>query len=274
MPKEAEVSITSVGRWIADHEHDPRMRVKALHDWVADRVAYDGPSYMAHRIPWADGDAQSVFRTRVGVCAGYAQLLAALGKVTGDEILYIVGDSRSEDAPMEGESHAWNAAKIDGQWTLIDVTWDAGHLEGGVFAKRYRTDYLFTPPQLFGVTHFPDLAKWQLLETPLSRAEFFRRPVLAPAFFTHRLDLVTPDRSQVAAGAAVDVRVSNPENAWLLVDYHPKGGGRATKCAGDQHTAMRCSFAAAGTYDVDLYVNDQQFGTYAYAGSVEVNARP
>jgi hypothetical protein len=274
MPKEAETSIQSVGRWIAEHERDPMMRVKALHDYVADRIAYDGPNYVAGHIPHADGDAQTVFRTRVGVCAGYAQLLTALGKVTGDEILYVVGDARSQRSPMEGEGHAWNAAKIDGQWYLIDVTWDAGHLEGSAFVKKYSTEYLFTPPDQFAVTHFPDAPKWQLLEKPLSRTEFFRRPVLGPAFFAHDLELRSPDRSQVTVVDGVELVFGNPRNAWLLADYEPKSGGARTSCDGDRHRSMRCKFAAPGTYDVKLYVNDAQYGTYAYAGSIEVNARP
>jgi len=104
MPAEAEVSIESVGTYIATREPDPVLRVKALHDWVADRIAYDTPNYLAHTIPQADGNAQAVFRSRIGVCAGYAKLLAALGKVTGDEILYIVGDARSDESPWRARA--------------------------------------------------------------------------------------------------------------------------------------------------------------------------
>ena len=56
-----------------------------------------------------------------------------------------------------------------------------GTVNGTTFKKNYGTEYLFTPPELFAVTHFPDAQKWQLLERPLSRADFFRRPVLAPS---------------------------------------------------------------------------------------------
>jgi hypothetical protein len=274
MPREVEVSVASVGKYILEHEPDPMLRVKALHDWVADRIAYDTPNYMAHTVPDADRDAQAVFRSRVGVCAGYAKLLAELGKVTGDEILYVVGDARSEASPMEGEGHAWNAARIAGSWYLIDPTWDSGSNDNGTFKKQYSTEYLFTPPDQFAMTHFPDAPKWQLLERPLSRADFFRRPVLAPAFFANSLELRTPDRSQVSVGGSLDVAVGNPRNVFLLGDFTPKHGGPRTECKGDRHTSLHCDFPAAGTYDVRLYANAKQFGTYAYAGSVEVNARP
>jgi transglutaminase-like putative cysteine protease len=274
MPPEAEVSIASVGKYILAHEPDPMLRVKALHDWVADRIAYDTPNYVAHKVPDADRDAQAVFRSRVGVCAGYAKLLTELAKVTGDEILYVVGDARSEASPMEGEGHAWNAAHVGGSWYLIDATWDSGSNDNGTFKKRYGTEYLFTAPDQFAITHFPDAAKWQLLEHPLSRAEFFRRPVLAPAFFAHGLELRTPDRSQVSVAGSLDVALGNPRNVFVLGDFTPKHGGTRTECKGDQHTALHCDFPVSGTYDVRLYANDKRYGTYAYAGSVEVNARP
>jgi transglutaminase-like putative cysteine protease len=274
MPKEVEVSIPSVAKYILAHEPDPLLRVKALHDWVADRIAYDTPAYVAHAVPDADRDAQAVFRSRVGVCAGYAKLLAELAKVTGDEVLYVVGDARSEASPMEGEGHAWNAAHVNGSWYLIDPTWDSGSNDNGTFKKKYGTEYLFTPPDQFAITHFPDAQKWQLLEHPLSRAEFFRRPVLAPAFFAHGLELRTPDRSQVSVAGSLDVALGNPRNVFVLGDFTPKRGGARTECKGDMHAALHCDFPASGTYDVRLYANDKRYGTYAYAGSVEVNARP
>lgn len=276
MPPEAEASIETVGRYIAARETDPMRRVKALHDWVVDRIAYDAPNYVADRVPAEDRDAHEVFRSRVGVCAGYAKLLAALGKVTGDEIVYVVGDARSQDAPMTGVSHAWNAAKINGAWYLIDATWNAGSVEGSEFKKGYRTEYLFTPPERFVVSHFPDESKWQLLATPLSRAEFFRRPVLAPTFFAHGLVLKSPDRSQVSVTGSLDIAVDNPNGTFLLASFeaHDKNAGGPKDCPGDGHTQLHCVFPGPGTYDVRLFAHRTESGNYPFAGSVQVNVRP
>lgn len=280
MPREVEVSVESVGKYIAEHETDPMLRVKALHDWVADRIAYDVPAYFAGAVPHHDGDPDHVFRSRVGVCAGYARLLADLGKATGDEILYVTGDVRSRTSPMEGEHHAWNAAKIDGAWYLIDPTWNAGHPKDGAFEKAYKTEYLFTPPSQFILSHFPDDEKWQLLERPVSRAEFFRRPVVTPTFIAHGLELLSPDRSQVSTGGSLDLTIGNPKNVFLLVDFEPSAGGRAersggarVRCETDAHTRARCDFPATGTYDVHLFANPKESGTYDYVASVQVNAR-
>ncbi|MBX3226830.1 MAG: hypothetical protein KF837_05935 [Labilithrix sp.] len=274
MPREAETSIEAVGKYIAEREPDPKLRVKALHDWVADRVAYDAAGYTAHDVPAGSYDPQAVFASRVGVCAGYAKLMVLLGKASGDEIHYVVGDARSQSAPLEGEGHAWNAAKIDGAWYLIDATWDAGPVSEGKFEKQYSTEYLFTPPEQFIVSHFPDDAKWQLLEEPLSRAEFFRRPVVAPALFSYGLAFRSPDQSQVTVrDGAIDVLLDNPRGAFLLADVQPKQGGERTKCEVSPPAAVRCALPADGSYDLRVYANAQRYGTYEYVGAIQVNAR-
>lgn len=277
MPPEAEASIDSVGAYIASQEPNPVARVKAIHDWVVDRVAYDAPVLKLPRVPDEAALAEPVFRSRKGVCAGYANLMAAIGRVTGDRIVYLVGDARSQDSPMAASGHAWNAVELGGSWYLIDATWDAGYVNGDTFTKRYSTDYLFTPADVFAIQHFPDEAKWQLLERPIDRAEYFRRPVLSPTFYRHGLSLERPDRSQVSSGRTLDVLIANPHRRHLLIGFTSPNGGRVEHCgtATDRaSSAATCTFPASGTYGVNFFVSETQIGTYEFAGAVQVNARP
>lgn len=81
-----------------------------------------------------------------------------------DRVAYIVvvgGDARNDGGDVTGEGHAWNAARIGGHWVLLDATWDAGNVKGDRFEKDYGTEYLFAPPQVQGVTHFPDVGRQQ-----------------------------------------------------------------------------------------------------------------
>ena len=100
-------------------------------------------------------DAQTVFTRRTAACAGYAELLVALGKALGLEIRYVHGDARTPGGRETGEGHAWNIAKLDGREYLVDATWDAGSIDGDTFKKDYRTDYYLTPPEIFSIDHFP-----------------------------------------------------------------------------------------------------------------------
>ena len=127
---------------------------------------------------------------------------------------------------------------------------------------------------MFGISHFPDDAKWQLLEHPLSRADFFRRPVLAPAFFVDGLELQSPDRSQVSVEKSLEVTLANPQRVFILAAYTPKGGGAKVECKTNEHTSVHCDFGSPGIYDVRLYANRDKYGSYPYVGSLEVNARP
>lgn len=276
LPAEAERSIDSVARYIAEREQRPFQRIKALHDYLADRVAYDAPALAAGSIP--PQEPARVFRERIAVCAGYARLLVALGEAAGERIVYVGGVSRDQGGDVSGGGHAWNAAEIEGRWYLIDATWDAGWVDGDTFHKQYKSDYLFTPPTVFGTNHFPDREQWQLRTEPLSRGEFMRQPMLKPAFFAHGLRLIEPRRSQITVRDDVSVRVANPRNRFLLANLVTKGAERGAdgpSCRVGDGAEIRidCPIAAPGSYQVWMYANEERTGRYAFVGQVEVNRR-
>ena len=62
LPPEHETSIESVAKYLVEAESDPVQRVKALHDYVADRIAYDAEALAAGRFP--PQDAKTVFERR------------------------------------------------------------------------------------------------------------------------------------------------------------------------------------------------------------------
>lgn len=58
-----------------------------------------------------------------GVCNAKANMFYRLAKEAGFEVLYISGKG-------DGEAHAWNMVKVDGNWYHLDNTWNRGHYEG------------------------------------------------------------------------------------------------------------------------------------------------
>jgi len=273
LPASVETSVAGVGRYLAGREANPWLRVKALHDYVADRVAYDVEAYRSGRFP--PQDAETVFRTRRSVCAGYANLLAALGEAAGENIVVVGGDARNDGGDVTGEGHAWNAARIGGRWALLDATWDAGSVKGDRFEKDYGTEYLFAPPPVQGVTHFPDEPQWQLRAPPLSRGEFFRQPMMKAGFYAEGLELLAPDRSQVTVDGPLLLSLRNPRQRWLMAHYDAGQGGGSGECtaSGRESFAVRCEFPGQGTYRVRLFVGRQQYGTYAGVGEIEAHSR-
>ncbi len=154
----------------------------------------------------------------------------------------------------------------------MDVTWDAGFVNDDEFTARFTSDYFLTPPDIFGIRHFPDEPQWQLLEAPLTRAEFLRLPNMRPAFFRHGLTLEQPTRSQTSTRGVTHFRLKNPSQRFVMVRFGPKGGDRITECGLSNHRELdfTCRFPSTGIYEVHIFVNRERAGSYAGVGAVEV----
>lgn len=264
-----EPSIDAVAAYVVAHEPSKLGQLQALHDWVADRIAYDPAALTGVRPPQT---AQAVFTRRNAVCAGYADLLVALGKAAKLQIVYVVGDARGANGEVDGAGHAWNVATVDGISYLLDATWDAGYLEGSParFVKHFQTEYSFTPPAIFGIDHFPEQASEQLRTPSISRGDFMRLPQMRPSFFALGLELREPNRSQVTVAGALDVTLGVPSGTYVLATFEPKGGGASTRCevSGTDTVHVRCAFPGRGEYRVQLYAALQRYGSYDFVGEL------
>ena len=269
IPRNVEVNIESVAHYIMQQESNSFLRLKAIHDYVATRINYDVSAYRSRRYP--PQDAETVFKTGMGVCSGMAKLVQALGEAMGMEVVYITGDYRGQFGNLSGEGHAWNAANIDGNWFLIDATWDSGYLENGRFVKQYQTHYLFAPPEVMAVSHFPKDAAWQLLSRPLNRIDFLKQPMLKPGFFAEGFRLLFPTRTQISVRNTAQIGLENAQNRWLMAEAVVQGTRRSFLCIQPtrQTEKMSCRFPDSGRYEVRLFSSDQKYGQYNYIGAIE-----
>ena len=76
-----------------------------LHDWVLDQLEYD------HSLNYCS--AESGLTRGLGTCESYQRIYAKLLNAAG------IANGR-----VEGNGHTWNAARIDGKWCQMDLTWD------------------------------------------------------------------------------------------------------------------------------------------------------
>lgn len=282
LPASQRDSIASVATWFAARIEDPFERVKALHDFVAKTVDYDVEG-LADGTYQTRQDAEQVFRSGLGVCAGYSRLMVALGQVSGDRIVYIAGDARTLDDytelpagerdPVEGVGHAWNAVEIGGHWYLMDVTWDAGQVKGK-FKRYYQTTYLFIPPRVMLINHLPDRDKWQMVPAPINRGEWLRLPYLKPSGAALGLELLAPRRTMVEASERFEMHVANPRRYWLMAYVEPIDGGRSRRC-GEPTAAERpvigCRLPDIDRAKVSLFANSRRHGTFDWVGGYVVD---
>lgn len=82
-------------------------------------------------------------------CQGYANTMTYLLRRAGIPCMYLHGTAPTED---EADSHAWNAAQIDGTWVLLDTTWDDP--TGG--DPKLSHAYFNVNEELMGQTHHLD----------------------------------------------------------------------------------------------------------------------
>lgn len=248
MTSSDETSLQAVADYLKARTQSGADRVRALHDWVADRIAYDGASFRARSFPSQDPEA--VLSTRTAVCAGYSRLLARLGQLAGEEIVYLTGDAKGFSG-LEG--HAWNAARVNGGWVLIDVTWDAGFLNTDyTFKKQFTTDFVFAPPAFFTDTHLPEDARWQLLDPPLDRVAFLRSHGRTPALMGSGIEIVAPP-ANTDVGYVFPLVLKNPAGHDIFASVCPPAK-RCTPCEGAGPGAVRlnCRAPIGGAHVVHL----------------------
>lgn len=93
--------------------------------------------------------------------------------------------------------HSWNAVFVDGVWRLVDCHWAARRIVGKQSANwdriKYDLDeYYFMPnPSQLIFTHFPEDDCWQLLDNPITLAQFENLVAVKSAFFKYGLEIVS-----------------------------------------------------------------------------------
>ncbi|SKA79200.1 Transglutaminase-like superfamily protein [Caloramator quimbayensis] len=89
----------------------------AIHDYIINNTRYDEENYYNGSIPWESYTSYGALIKGVAVCQGYASAMSKLLNLAGIENMIITGKAN-------GEAHAWNLVKLDGEWYHVDVTWD------------------------------------------------------------------------------------------------------------------------------------------------------
>lgn len=198
---------------LAGNSQNAAEKVKVLHDWICDNIAYDTDIFSW---PVGDQDYASVLKKKKAVCAGYTNLMSMMCSLAGVEAVGISGYSKGfgyRGFIEEGQQtdHAWNAVKIGGRWQLVDVTWDAGFVDYKTFIKHYSTDYLYLTPPQFAYSHLPEDSSFQYLKEEKTREQFVREPYIPGAFFALGLALGknAPDYANtISACARYDFRLT------------------------------------------------------------------
>jgi len=215
-PAAAEQSVASLAAYLSQAGSDDLARARALYRWVTGHIAYDVRGFRSGS--YGDLSPDGVLRSRSSVCEGYARLSEALGTAMGLEIRVVSGWSKGYgyttgqrfDGPT---NHAWNAVRVGGRWRLMDATWGAGYLDQNMqFVRRFQEHYFLTAPEEFVFDHLPQDPEWQLLERPVTAAQYEDLVHLRPPFFLSGLRIGSHSSARFAADgrATVTLGVTRP----------------------------------------------------------------
>lgn len=262
----------------------PAEKVRVLHDWVALNIEYDVNGFLGNSP--VVYDTWEVIKTGKSVCEGYCNVFELLLTTAGIENKKITGYARGYgfdlfkgDEKFES-NHAWNAVKLDGQWKLIDVTWNSGYIDGLYFRPHYSLGYYMIDPEKFLYTHFPDDPQWQLVAGPKEFWEFSEMPYLTDRFFALGLDLVTTPARLYNAGSEFRLEFKLPDDVVVTSNLYDMNETRVenrtlTQFSGTGGT-IDILFPSAGKFHLTMfakhkgekgpYVGVAEFGFIASAG--------
>lgn len=130
-----------------------------LHDWTLDQLEYD------HGLNWCS--AESGLTRHQGTCESYQRIYSKLLDAAG------IANGR-----VTGNGHTWNAAKIDGKWCQMDLTWDdtSDNCYGDLDQRHL---YFGLTDELMAIAHSDHTANYQKADytyrsTDLSNNYFVR----------------------------------------------------------------------------------------------------
>ncbi|MBT1170757.1 transglutaminase-like domain-containing protein [Bifidobacterium sp. SO4] len=147
---------------VGQFQGSDRDKAIAIDQFLAAHITYDYDAYAA--VGFGRGssfdnagsgkeypDAWSSFGVvnGKGVCMAYAYAFQALAKASGLDTRVVTGNVSGSSA-----GHAWNFVNIDGQWLVMDSTWDD---DGTTASDRYQLK-----PQSEVTDHFTGWDRWTL----------------------------------------------------------------------------------------------------------------
>ena len=97
----------------------------AIHDWIVYNAEYDANTLSQLPDFREDPDSDNPYGllvNRKGICLGYVTAFQLLMDVLGVECISVQGESCGSSSVWE--AHAWNMIRLDGDWYVVDCTWD------------------------------------------------------------------------------------------------------------------------------------------------------
>jgi transglutaminase/protease-like cytokinesis protein 3 len=263
-PKKKYKSYTELVNPLTDHLHSEHEKLRAIFRWITDNISYS----FSNR----SSDADKVVKNKKAVCIGYSNLLKEMCNSVGIECEIITGYSKTsiQDINMKFKKpdHAWNAVKLYGKWYLVDVTWAAGHFDSKKrkIIKSYNEIYFLTPPEVFIKKHFPKNKNWQLVERPVSKAEFAKQHIYYNGFFDNDILDLQPQKGLIKISLkdtlVFQLQTDIDINKVTIMINDDQYSYPSDISRTDNFYIIKHKLEREGTYELTLFLNEESVAAY------------
>jgi len=158
----------------------------------------------------------------------------------------------------------------------MDPTWGAGYLgQDRKYHRWFDDHYFMTRPDQFIFDHLPEVESWQLLDRPLSQAEFEDLVYVESDLFNLGLKVIERNGS-ISAEGEVNLSVFAPKDVVMMAGLESEAGvieGR-TLCQRDgENYEIRARLPQAGSYALRAYAKKKDDpGVYKSVMQYNINA--
>lgn len=154
-----------------------------LVQWISNRVEYETDKrYQKERSKNIRPVGENAYLDGKAVCIGYARLFESLCLAAGIPALTVEGIAFNRtDQTME--NHAWNVAKYDGKWRVVDPTWASGYIQSKKYKTFFSLQYVDIPVDQREFTHYPYDPVLQVRYTPITYRAFEKQKASSASNF-------------------------------------------------------------------------------------------
>lgn len=230
VPETHATSIETLVDYLVKDTKSDEEKAFVIFSWVCYHVKYDIDGLYGRR-PRQDCKAESVLKSRLSVCAGYAGIFEMMAKQAGLSVQQVVGTARTlsdgigQDVKKTGHkgAHAWNAVQLGGKWFLVDCCWGAGTCTAQEFTPNFRPHFFGPVPRQLAFSHFPEDPSWQLMPSQLTYQQWIDQPILSTeAFFSHEIEFFAPMQPgliDLSVGTNEPFVLRAPDDVYFLANF-------------------------------------------------------
>lgn len=245
---------------------DDESKVRSIFVWIASNIEYDQKKlskmkksgFKRTRFSGSKDEIKAQRLAQIqdfieeikGVCQDFSWLFQAMCLHAGIECEFVPGAGKTRPTligqPNIPANHAWNVVKMNGKWSLMDVTWSTGMGETADFGKGFFN----LDPKTMIMSHFPDEEEWQLLDSVYSKATFANLPYLYSGFIKYGVAEITPFSGKVSKKDSIGLKIKLPLGSKLVIGKNRKNIDVPVTFDGERYYFDFTKKTLSGTIDV------------------------